>query len=270
MKKLTLIICIAAVGLGYAVSWAQPKASSQPASAAAKAQSQPASQPTTAPAVAGEEKTSTQAWLTKMKQGGWTIPVQGFLSIIVVTFTLERLFNLRRKRIVPDGLAARAKALWKQGNFAQLSKEALATRSILGDILAFIVQHRDAPMQDVSVACGDIASRELRRHMGRVYPLAMVATLAPLLGLFGTVDGMIDSFDAVVLAGLGDAGVLAGGISKALITTAVGLEVAIPSLFIYHSLKNRTNGLSVQLEEQVTDLVTTWMMARGTEASHAN
>jgi len=140
-------------------------------------------------------------------------------------------------------------------------------RSTLARVLAFIVEHGRASVADVSIATGDIGARELKRHLLRAYPLAVVATLAPLLGLLGTVIGMIEAFDTVVVVGMGDATALAGGISKALITTMVGLCIAVPSLFAYHFFKSRTALYAVILEEEVTELISAWRMEEGADAS---
>mgnify|MGYP001604582979 FL=1 len=103
---------------------------------------------------------------------------------------------------------------------------------------------------------GDAASREVRSQIQKAYPLAIVATLSPLLGLLGTVLGMIQSFDMVALAGsLGDASTLAGGISLALITTQGGLMVAVPALGFQHIFKSRTLSLGLELEEAVTEVL---------------
>ena len=202
--------------------------------------------------------------MTKMVKGGWTIVALIVLSVIGVAFALERLFMLRRGVIVPRGLSAAADALWRQGRYDEILALCRKRPSTLARVLAFVVSHRTAPVADVSTAAGDIASRELKRHLLRAYPLAVVATLAPLLGLLGTVIGMIEAFDTVVMVGLGDAAALAGGISKALITTMVGLCIAVPTLFVYHFFRSRTNLFGVMLEEEVTELIADWRMTEGT------
>ena len=99
------------------------------------------------------------------------------------------------------------------------------------------------------------------------YPLAAVAGLSPLLGLFGTVLGMIESFEMVAIAGsMGDPALLASGISKALVTTAFGLFVAIPALAAYHVFKLRTNYLANVLDREVTDLSSRWLLKQGGRA----
>ena len=225
----------------------------------------PATRPTTQAATQPGDKPIQgmyQEWLAKMQAGGQTMWALLALSVVGVMFTLERLVMLRRGRIVPRGLAEQADRLWRQGRQDQLLALCRKNRSTLARILAFLAEHRTAAVSDVSTAAGDIASRELRRHLLRAYPLAIVATLAPLLGLLGTVIGMIDAFDTVVMVGMGDATALAGGISKALITTMAGLTIAIPALFAYHLFKSRTSLFGVMLEEEVTELIAAWRMGK--------
>jgi biopolymer transport protein ExbB len=205
-------------------------------------------------------RTEFGRWVQLLKEGGLTIPV--LLSIIAIAFIIERLFQLRRSGIVPRNLAQRVRPLWDKGDYDGILKLCRRSNSTLGNVIAFIVEHRDSGVSDVSVAAGDVAARDLRRHLLRAYPLAVVGTLAPLLGLLGTVSGMVDAFGQIAIAGLGDVSVLGGSISKALVTTLVGLVVAIPSLFAYHFFKSRTSIFGVELEEEATELISDWMMKK--------
>lgn len=207
-------------------------------------------------------------WLTKIAAGGRTVLILFFCSVVGLAFALERLVMLRRGAIVPRGLMEKVASLWRQNQFDEILALCRKRSSTLARILAFIVTHRRASMDDLSTAVGDIGARELKRHLLRAYPLAVVATLSPLLGLLGTVIGMIEAFDTVVLVGMGDATALAGGISKALITTMVGLCIAVPSLFAYHLFKNRTNLYAVMLEEEVTEFISTFLMEAETDHAH--
>jgi biopolymer transport protein ExbB len=203
----------------------------------------------------------------KFRAGGLTMWVILFLSVAALAFVLERTFRLRRGVIAPAGLAEQADDLWRDGSLQQLESLCQKRRSTLGRIIQFIVRHRDSPIADISAAAGDIASRDMSRHLMLTYPLAAVATLSPLLGLFGTVLGMIESFEMVAIAGsMGDPSLLASGISKALVTTAFGLFVAIPTLFFYHLFKLRTNYLAKLLEEEASTLMSEWLMKK--EAGH--
>ena len=250
---------IGAVALAMMLTFGGLPAGAQEPADEPAADTQPASAPTSAPADEGTDSAFGR-WLQKLKDAGFTIPVLGVLSIIAVAFILERLVMLRRGAFVPRGLAEKAHKLWLEGRYDELEKMAVASNSTLGRVLAFVVAHRNAPAADVSVTAGDIAARDIQRHLQRAYPLAVVGTLAPLLGLLGTVSGMVDAFDVVSLAGLGDVNLLGASISKALVTTLVGLVVAIPALFAYHVFRSRTRLFGILLEEEATDLISAWLL----------
>jgi biopolymer transport protein ExbB len=102
---------------------------------------------------------------------------------------------------------------------------------------------------------------ELRHHQQKAYALAIVATVAPIVGLLGTVIGMIEAFHVIAFSeGMGNPALLAGGISKALINTASGLSVALPALGLHHFFKNRAAFLGLALEKQVNQLLNEWFM----------
>jgi len=207
---------------------------------------------------------SMPSWGEKLKQGGTTAWVQIGLSVFGAGFVFERLFRLRRIYLVPPGLSARAQQLWAAGNFEELEQLGETEPSTLARVISFIAKNRRAPMLEVSEVCGERVSRELAGHYQRAYPLGIVATLAPLLGLLGMILGMIETFETVALAGsLGDATQLAAGISQALVTTGLGLAIAIPFLALYHIFKFRTAGFGAELEEEVTSLLIAWLMKGG-------
>ncbi|MFW6119126.1 MAG: MotA/TolQ/ExbB proton channel family protein [Planctomycetota bacterium] len=236
----------------------------EPATAA-----EPAAAGTETPVFAGEqqadagepedERTVGEAFLLKLRQGGLTMVFLFLASVAGVGFTIERLVNLRTKAVVPQGLAEEAHRLWQNGEFEQIKKLPEKKDSTLARALAVIARHRHSSMADVSMMAGDMASRDLRRHVQKAYPLAVVATVSPLLGLLGTVIGMIGAFDKVAAAGsLGDASLLGGDISKALITTGAGLTIAVPALVLYHYFKSRTNQLALMVEEELGELIGVW------------
>lgn len=215
----------------------------------------------TASATSSGHSSFTTSWGGRLKQGGPAAVVQIALSIFGAGFIFERLARLRRKNLVPDGLADEARQLWREGKFDELEKLAEANPSTLARVIAFIARNRQSPMVEVSEVCGDMVSRELATHYQRAYPLGIVATLEPLLGLLGMILGMITTFETVAVAGsLGDASQLAAGISEALVTTGLGLAIAIPFLALYHYFKHRTANFGVLLEEQVTSLLSEWLM----------
>lgn len=204
----------------------------------------------------------------QMKAGGSTAWVIVGLSLIAVAFILERAFRLRRKYIVPYGFAKKASDLWWKNEHAaivELCEQRRYRKTPLARIVRFLVEHRNARLDDLNNVAGDIASRYLDRHSMLNYPILTVATLAPLLGLFGTVVGMIESFDLVTIAGeMGDPSVLSGAISKALITTQFGLLVAIPTVFFFAMFRLRTSYLFNVLEEEASTLIASWFIESAT------
>lgn len=227
------------------------------------AEETPAAAPVASPGAKGEVTHTASGWAKKFQEGGSTAKVQLALSIFGAVFVFERCFRLRRKLIAPRGVTERARELWKAGKFAELEALGVQEPSTLTRVISFIVKHRDSPLSDVSMMAGDIVSRELAVHHHRAYPMAVIATLEPLLGLLGMILGMISTFETVALAGaLGDPSQLAGGISEALVTTGLGLAVAIPFLALYHVFKSKTNSFSVMLEEELTDLLADWLLRK--------
>lgn len=247
-RRLKMLVAV----LIIAVTWACGLASAQAATNGATVRTPPD---------AGASTPPTTSWGTKLKHAGTVGVVQFALSAFGAIFIFERAFGLRRKHLVPLGLSERARQLWNEGRFAELEKLGATVPSTLARIISFIAKNRHAPMTEVSQIAGELASRELAIHHQRAYPLGVVATLEPLLGLLGMIFGMITTFETVALAGsLGDATQLAAGISEALVTTGLGIAFAIPFLALYHYFKHRTNNYAVQLEGELTSLLTEWFV----------
>ena len=161
----------------------------------------------------------------------------------------------------------RARQLWREGNFAELERLGKQEPSTLSRAISFIVKHRNHPVADISSTANDIVAREMDSHAQRAYPIGVVATLEPLLGLMGMVLGMIESFEKVALAGaLGNPAQLAAGISEALTTTALGIGLAIPFLAFFHYFRNKTNNFQILLEDDVTEMTIDWLIDK--EGSH--
>lgn len=208
---------------------------------------------------ASQPMTQGEAFLQKLAQGGWTMLFLLALSIYAIAVTLERLVHLRRKWIVPVGLVDKINEKWAKGDFSGAIALGRQSRSTLGRLLAAITELRGMPLKEVQELTADDPVRELRHHLQRAYPLAVVATLSPLLGLFGTVIGMIGAFDKVSLAGeMADPSLFGGDIAKALITTGAGLTVAMPALALYHYFRSRTNNLALMMEHDTAAFLKRW------------
>jgi biopolymer transport protein ExbB len=205
------------------------------------------------------------------RAGGKPMWVLLVLSIMSLAVVIERAVRLRRSDIVPVGLGEQADALWRAGRMDELDKLLEETPpSTLGKIIDFTRRYRHASNSDINAAGADIAGRDKNQHMMFTYPLAAIATLAPLLGLFGTIIGMISAFDRVAMAGaMGNPAMLSGSISQALVTTGFGLLVAIPTLFCYQLFRLRTNYLFNVLDEEASELINSWTMEGADETAPA-
>jgi biopolymer transport protein ExbB len=193
---------------------------------------------------------------TQFREGGIALLVTLGLSILFLAVTLERFVHLRASAVVPGDLVERVQPLWTAHRFAEIDKLLADDGSTLARVVAFLVAHRQQPYAVVSTAAGDIASMALRQHQQKAYALAIVATVAPIVGLLGTVVGMIEAFHVIAYAeGMGNPALLAGGISKALVNTAAGLTVALPALGMHHYFKHRLATLGLALEQHVNALI---------------
>lgn len=192
---------------------------------------------------------------SQLIEGGTGIIVTGALSILALAVTFERLANFRAHKVAPQGLADEALALWRTGDYRALAARAAESRSSLARVLEFLAGHPRLPIATLSARAAEIASMELRLQQQKAYALNVVATIAPIVGLLGTVIGMIESFHVIAFNGMGDPTLLAGGISKALVNTAAGLSVALPSLAMHHFFRNRMVNIGILLERQLGRLL---------------
>jgi len=190
-----------------------------------------------------------------VKAGGWVMVPIIVCSVLAVAIIIERLWTLQDKRVVPRNLAKEVWALVKADNLTHQHIQTLHDSSPLGQIFAAGLnnRHRNREVMKESIEdTGRHVVHELNRFLN---PLGTIAAITPLLGLLGTVIGMVNVFAAITTHGVGDPGVLAGGISEALITTAAGLCVAIPSLIGYRYLRGRIDALVVEMEREALTLV---------------
>ena len=176
-------------------------------------------------------------------------------SIGALAIIIERLWTLTRKRVIPDELAEK---VWHWAQNRQLDEShirALEQSSPLGQVLAAGLSNRHQ-RRDVMKESIEDTGRHVVHELDRfLNTLGTIAAISPLLGLLGTVIGMVKVFAAITTHGVGDPGVLAGGISEALITTAAGLSVAIPALIGYRFLRRRVDSLVIEMEKEATKLI---------------
>jgi len=185
-----------------------------------------------------------------VQAGGWLMLPIIACSIVAVAIVLERLWTLQQNRVLPKDITTQTWAWVKNNELDPKRLQMLHQSSPLGQILAAGLAHRYGGRDVVKESIEDSGRHvvhELERYLN---PLGTIAAISPLLGLLGTVSGMIRSFTAITAQGVGNPAVLAGGISEALITTAAGLTVAIPALIAYRHLRGRVDSLVVKMEKE--------------------
>lgn len=187
--------------------------------------------------------------------GGWLMFPLALCSIAVIAISVERFWTLNPKKIAPRNQLG---DVWTQIQKNQMSSDELKklrASSPLGRILAAGLsnsRHGREVMKDSIQESASQVIHDLERYLAI---LGTIAAVTPLLGLLGTVLGMIKVFAAIMLEGTGNAGVLAGGISQALLTTAAGLSVAIPAMISHRFFLRRVDALVVAMEQDAVKLV---------------
>lgn len=193
--------------------------------------------------------------LDLVKAGGWLMVPIILCSIAATAIIVERLWSLQRRRVAPEGLAAEVRAWMGGGALTEERVQALRKSSPLGRILASALTGRGLDRELMKEGIEDVG-RHVVHELGRYLDaLGTIAAITPLMGLLGTVIGMIRVFSVITAQGVGEPGVLAGGISEALVTTAAGLTVAIPSLLFYRFFRGRVDELVVTMEQEALGMV---------------
>lgn len=176
-------------------------------------------------------------------------------SIAAFGICLERLWTLRPSKIAPMGLVGQVWGWIKKNQLDSKKLKNLGRHSSLGRILAVGLINSKYGRDIMKESIVETASHEIHKMERFLNALGTIAAITPLLGLLGTVIGMIRVFTAIVVEGSGNAAVLAGGISEALITTAAGLTVGIPALFFHRFFTRRIEEISINMEQQAIKLV---------------
>jgi biopolymer transport protein ExbB len=191
-----------------------------------------------------------------VKSGGWMMLPIILRSIVAAGITAERLWTLRASRIAPAHLLGQVWLWIKEKKLTNDKLKELRANSPLGQILAAGLANSKHGREIMKECIEEAAQRVIHELERYVNALGTIAAMAPLLGLLGTVLGMIDIFSAFTGSGMTtNASVLAGGISKALITTAAGLMVGIPAVFFHRFLQRRIDELVVGMEQEAIKLV---------------
>lgn len=206
-----------------------------------------------------EEKPQTQGmtfWQTMVAGGPTMIPL-GLCSIGMVALIVELFLTLNQKKFFPKEAVKKLRAFVEANQLNEAYQFCLKNPSLLTDILKNGLEKVNTRQESViKEAMQEIGLREAEKLQEPNNYLSVIAVISPMLGLMGTVTGMIKSFNAIAFAGaLGKPTLLASGISEALITTAVGLFIGIPAMTLHLYFKQRTRKLLVKVEETCMDVV---------------
>jgi biopolymer transport protein ExbB len=187
--------------------------------------------------------------------GGWALAPILICSFAALAIVLERFWALRRAAVLPPGLGAEVRE-WARS--AKLDASHLATLekgSPLGELFAGALAVRDRPRDIIKERIEDTGRHVVHRMERYLNTLGTIALIGPLLGLLGTVIGLIRMFMNVMAGGIGDPTKMAGGIGEALICTAFGLIVSIPAYVLHRYFRSKVSGYVVQMEKEATALL---------------
>lgn len=190
-----------------------------------------------------------------IKAGGWTMLPIILASVVALAITFERLWTLRRSRVAPPDLLAK---VWKsiKGNQLDSAKlKEIREGSPLGEIFAAGLVNSKHGREIMKESIEESAGRVIHDMERYLTLLGTIAVVSPLLGLMGTVFGIIDTFMSITSQGNSDPQLLASGIAQALVTTAGGLLVAIPALVMHRYFVRHVTTITVEMEQQAIKLV---------------
>ncbi|MDR3388325.1 MAG: MotA/TolQ/ExbB proton channel family protein [Rudaea sp.] len=182
--------------------------------------------------------------------GGWAMVPILLCSAVALAIILERFWSLRRKAVVPPELGAQVRTWARTRKLDPEHIEALRTNSPLGELLAAALSVRMRSREIIKERVEDTGRHVVHRLERFLNTLGTIALISPLLGLLGTVFGLIKMFFAVMVSGVGDPLKMAGGIGEALVCTATGLCVAIPAYFFHRYFRGRVTDYVVDMEQQ--------------------
>jgi biopolymer transport protein ExbB len=194
--------------------------------------------------------------LSFLMKGGWLMVPIGLCSLVSLAVVLERFYSLRQGRIVPRGMIEEVKRQLSRGHVAEALELCQRSWQPISRILeAGILKHR-RPRAEIKETIEDAGRVEVELLERNLDLLTIIANVAPLLGLLGTVNGLIEVFDVINdVKNVGDPSILAGGISVALITTAAGLGVAIPTMLFHHHFYKRAQRTLLLMEKTALEVL---------------
>ncbi len=189
------------------------------------------------------------------QKGGIMMYPLALCSTFALAVFLERLWNLRRKKVLIPEVIAVAEQVNKPADYSLAKSVCQKFDGPMPRVLIACIDNRDLPSDELRLTIEDEGRQQVRSLKRGLGVLETIAGIAPLLGLLGTVLGMINVFNVIEEMGVGQAKALSGGISEALITTAVGLFIGIPTLIAYNYINSRSDNLILDIEKHTLQLL---------------
>ncbi|WP_347989867.1 MotA/TolQ/ExbB proton channel family protein [Methylomonas sp. AM2-LC] len=190
-----------------------------------------------------------------IKNGGWMMAPIILASIAALAIIVERMWSLQRKRILPPDLVPYIWQLQRENKLDAGAIRRIKQSSPLGRVLAAGMQNHKHGREMMKTSIEEVGRQVAHELEYYLNALGSIATITPLIGLLGTVDGIIRVFSDIAVGGMGDPSILSGGISEALICTASGLTVAIPSLFFHRYFERLVDDHVLHMEEESLRLI---------------
>ncbi|HHI88255.1 MAG TPA: MotA/TolQ/ExbB proton channel family protein [Candidatus Cloacimonetes bacterium] len=193
--------------------------------------------------------------LVFLSKGGVLMIPLFICSILSLAVIIEKLITLRARKVLPPEIEKVVQNYNSEDNIILVTSVCTQNKSLLSRIILIVLNHRKLPYQRMKEEIVNNVRQELRSLEKRLGILETIASVAPILGLLGTVVGMIKVFSVITSQGVGNASALSGGISEALLTTAFGLTVAIPALICYNYFIRKSEDLILDIENITNNLV---------------
>ena len=191
-------------------------------------------------------------------KGGWVMVPIALCSVVALAIFLERLWSLRKAKVIPKDFLIEVEDLIRREKIPEAITRCRTDESSMANIILAGIRHFGKRREIIKESIQEVGRKEASVLERYINVIGTIAIICPLLGLLGTVAGMIKAFEVITVRGVGNPGDLAGGISEALITTAAGLIVAIQAYVIYRYLADKADALIMEMEEnsiRVADLL---------------
>lgn len=193
--------------------------------------------------------------ITFLSKGGIVMIPLTICSVIALAITLEKLLTQRYNKIIPKPMVNRVDNISSYNDLSINTINCERYTSPFSSLVQSVIQNANLPLSEIKEELSDKARQEVRVLDKGLTTLETIATITPVMGLLGTVIGMIKVFSVISKDGMANPSILSAGISEALITTATGLTIALPTLIMYHYFNKRNESIIMDLEENLNTLI---------------